>query len=1012
TDSGNPRTNIQQPIADNRSSAGRGLQMPVPMGGAVRAPLTNSAAAERYRSSYPQPQSMRSTAANAGSPSPSRANPQNAPIGRDALPPPSSSAMTSGGTQSGSMTQRPPNVSRVPLPAPSKAFLEHAAEAGQESTTSVADKHVGSAPQTPSSAVGVPPSVPRRERPSSQVAAGRTTAPEQKSSPAIAARGGNSPPAAAATASKEATSDSTQSPNSVSLPTRLVNTPLAEQAAKAEAHSRPMSPSFRTAQYPTAASPNGSQPTVAEESVQRVEGNASPNANAISSGTSGKAEGVSSASKPATSQASLPAGPIANMPADAADSTAQSTAPQSTAPKSIGAGDMPDLPVLTSDMPLPSPTAETSLSAGLSALPPGLPQQPATVPSAQPSQASTEPKLPMEQKSASAELPAGNSQDEMPKLPMLADQATAKAGEPAPAASQPPASLPTEAAQASSSAASEVSREHSMASPGPTPAAKAAMAAQESAGIPSATNQITADKPSASLSIGNAPLAGSQSAAIANGPSSLQSQVAALKQSAPDSKSKGDSAVRVQSRLPRVQVDVLGPSSVQVGVPARYQVVVTNQDQFDLHGLILRLEVPGGQRITPGEPSHGAIDLEQVPDESSMITWGFDHLAASQVATAPITVASPTATDFSIGVEWTLMPVSEVAEVHVIAPKLQVELEGSQEVLFGAVNSYQLRVRNAGDDLARGVKVIVDAGEFGSSTASVGELKPGAEEVVDIELQFKQAGKIQVAAVAEAENHPRTSQPLEIFVRQPKVVAQLSAPPVVYHGSATTYSVVLRNVGDTPARDVNAQLVLPAGASPEGLPYGAEYVGQKLSWKIDELQPAAAQTFTFQINLPSEGESVVQFVCSDKLGNAADAKSRTVVKAISDLKLLVSDPVAPAPVGSEVIYELELTNRGSKAASNVHVITQFSQGIEPTRGSGHGYRVVPGQLFFDPIPQVAAGETVRLRVHALAEKDGVHRFRAEVRSDEANTRLVQEESTQYLQTQTQIASPTGRATLR
>ena len=215
---------------------------------------------------------------------------------------------------------------------------------------------------------------------------------------------------------------------------------------------------------------------------------------------------------------------------------------------------------------------------------------------------------------------------------------------------------------------------------------------QQSAPMSLLATASEAGKPAASLSIGNQSMASAPqtSSALASGTPIAQTNLASPAQAADNSRLTSDSTARVQSRLPRVQVDVIGPSSVQVGVPHKYQIVVTNQDQFDLRGLILRLEVPSGPRMTPGDPSHGAIDLEQVPGESSMITWGFDHLAASQVATAPITVVSPTASDFSIGVEWTLMPVSEVAEVHVIAPKLQVELGGSQEVLFGAVNSYQL----------------------------------------------------------------------------------------------------------------------------------------------------------------------------------------------------------------------------------------------------------------------------------------------------------------------------------
>ncbi len=137
-----------------------------------------------------------------------------------------------------------------------------------------------------------------------------------------------------------------------------------------------------------------------------------------------------------------------------------------------------------------------------------------------------------------------------------------------------------------------------------------------------------------------------------------------------------------------------------------------------------------------------------------------------------------------------------------------------------------------------------------------------------------------------------------------------------------------------------------------------------------------------------------------------------MVQAIADLKLTVSDPIAPAPVGAEVLYELTLTNRGSKAAQNVAVIAQFSEGIEPTRAEGHEFRVIPGQLLFEPIPSAEAGQTLSLQVFAEANGGGMHRFRAEVRTDANDVRLVQEESTQFMNNVRRVASPMGNSVIR
>ena len=469
---------------------------------------------------------------------------------------------------------------------------------------------------------------------------------------------------------------------------------------------------------------------------------------------------------------------------------------------------------------------------------------------------------------------------------------------------------------------------------------------------------------------------------------------------------------RMQTQAPHLRVVLNGPQNVPVGVPANYEVVVYNEDQIDLEGLILRVEVPAGVAIQPGRPDQGQFDLETAPDGAALLTWGIEKLPGGRVAKAPIRMAARAAKDFNVGLDWTLVPLSRSASIHVISPRVDVAIVGPEDVLFGDSNTYKLRVRNMGDAVAENVSVKVVAEEFGSSTSEVGNIQPGAVETMEIELEFEQKGKIHVDVFANGTNNVKSQTAMDIMVRKPNLISRLSAPQMVYHGSAVNYTATVKNTGDAPASQVVGFLKLPAGAQPVSLPYGAVQEGRSLKWPISKLEPEGVQEFTFQINLPGEGENQVELECIGKAAGSTKSNALTVVQAIPDLKLIVSDPIAPAPVGSEVVYELNLTNRGSKAAHNVRVIAQFSKGIEPTRSGGHGYRVVPGQVFFDPIGTVAAGQTVKLQVYAIADNDGMHRFRAEVRTDDENIRLVQEESTQYLNTETRIAAPIQSSPLR
>ena len=160
------------------------------------------------------------------------------------------------------------------------------------------------------------------------------------------------------------------------------------------------------------------------------------------------------------------------------------------------------------------------------------------------------------------------------------------------------------------------------------------------------------------------------------------------------------------------------------------------------------------------------------------------------------------------------------------------------------------------------------------------------------------------------------------------------------------------------------------------------------------MDPGANRNYQFRCNMASTGEHLFAFDCRGTAAGTTDVSIATRVESIADLVLSVSDPTAPAPIGSDVTYEIVIRNRGSKEASDVRAIAQFSHGIEPQRIEGQSGEVVTGQVLFDPIPRIGAGQEVRIRVIAQAERAGHHRFRTEVRS--GDTVLVAEEATHYM----------------
>ncbi len=470
---------------------------------------------------------------------------------------------------------------------------------------------------------------------------------------------------------------------------------------------------------------------------------------------------------------------------------------------------------------------------------------------------------------------------------------------------------------------------------------------------------------------------------------------------------------RLRMETPRVQVLLNGPGDLPVGTPARYEIVVQNSDSIDLSGLLLRLDVPAGVDANPLQPSLGQMDVEKAPDGATLFTWSFAELKAGVSATAPIELLAKSARNFGVAMEWTVLPVAGSAAVDVLSPQLELVLEGPAEVNFGEPNTYRLHVRNPGSADAEEVAVKLSAEPYGASSTEIGTIKAGAEETIDVELTFHETGTINIAAQASAASDLASSTKIDVIVRRANLTATIEAPELIYHGAEVDYSVLIGNTGDAEAKDVTATLTLPQGAKLVHLPNMATLRDGKLVWPIARLKAGETFELPLQLNLNEAGENKLSIACTTPMGITTNFTAVTTVEAFADLKLLMEDPVAPAAVGSEVVYGLSLTNRGSKVANNVRVIAQFSQGIEPIRGEGSQARLAPGQLFFEPIKRIEPGQTVTLKVIAVAEKAGMHRFRAEVKADDTEQKLVQEEATQYLnRSQGRIASPPSQNVIR
>ncbi|WP_186776105.1 COG1361 family protein [Rubripirellula reticaptiva] len=455
------------------------------------------------------------------------------------------------------------------------------------------------------------------------------------------------------------------------------------------------------------------------------------------------------------------------------------------------------------------------------------------------------------------------------------------------------------------------------------------------------------------------------------------------------------------SELPGIRVVTRGPKEVTIRQTNEYEIRVENRGAIDAEGLIVRAMIPDWAEVRGQNVTHGEVE-SQGEGTVERLVWTIQQLPAGTSETLFVRLNAARSGTHDVDVDWTLMPQKSVAQINVHEPRLDLTIEGPQEVVYGESQTYKVRVLNPGDGVAPNVVFTLSPNSATPQTQRIGDIPAGKEAQFDVELTAQDLGDLKIHGLAMGDLDLRAEAAKTIRVSAAQIEAVLNGPELKYQNTEAMYNLQLQNVGSATTQNVVATLRLPAGAKYLGGIEGAQLRANTLRWEIATLAPGAQRDYQFRCNMTATGEHVFAFDCKGTAAGFADVALTTRVESISDLVLTINDPIAPAPIGTEVTYEVIVRNRGSREAKDVKALAQFSHGIEPKRVEGQSGEIVTGQVLFDSIPRIAAGEEIRMKIIAIADRAGHHRFRTEVRS--GDTVLVAEEATHYMSPQSDRVS--------
>ncbi len=451
---------------------------------------------------------------------------------------------------------------------------------------------------------------------------------------------------------------------------------------------------------------------------------------------------------------------------------------------------------------------------------------------------------------------------------------------------------------------------------------------------------------------------------------------------------------------PQIYLTATGPKRITVSREANFAVKIRNDGREDARDVVVYIGLPRWADVSGTSPTTGTMLGADVRDSTEPLRWHISNLAAGANEVLNLELIPRESRPMEMSVRWTHERAGSVVQVEVEEPMLHMVVSGPSDCVFGETKMYSLTISNPGTGDAENVEIqLLPLGgrDDSVSTHELGTLKHGESKTLQVELEAGKAGTLHVKARAVAEGGLTAEASKEVLVRRAELKVVVEGMEAQYAGNNVNYRVVLSNPGSATAEKVAVAAVLPRGIRYINSSHDGRFDARqaRLSWEIDSV--SAGQTIVLELSceMESPGDQRLRVAAQDDKSQTVSSAFTTSVFARADLKLIVTDPRGPMPVGEEAEYEVRIVNRGTKAAEGIDAVVFFSEGIEPTRVGGAQHQIGVGQVVFKTIPTLAAGAELVFKIKARASQSGDHVFRSEVVCRSLGTKLAAQETTHF-----------------
>jgi uncharacterized repeat protein (TIGR01451 family) len=438
----------------------------------------------------------------------------------------------------------------------------------------------------------------------------------------------------------------------------------------------------------------------------------------------------------------------------------------------------------------------------------------------------------------------------------------------------------------------------------------------------------------------------------------------------------------------------VGPNQIMAGKEFSYHIEVTNLTAMGLDNVRVHEQLPQGFDLKSTS--------KDVDRDGRDLTWQIGALAANQTRKLKVTGISSGTGDLTscANAEWQQQGLC--LTMSAVKPQLNLTLSGPDNSLLCDPLVYTAIVKNTGSGTACDVVVVSDypqgVSDLDGQTSrriQIGDLAPGASRKITLRARADKTGTYSHNIMAKsAEGLEETSSSVDTQVRTPILVVRQNAPNKRYVGRPIEYTISITNEGDAAAENTRLVQDLPSGVEFISASDNGKHSAGTISWEVGTLGVDKSREYTVRVRAVDQGALKARVMASAYCADDKAASDTVQVEGIPAILLEMVDVSDPIEVGANEIYEIRVTNQGSRTDNNIRITAEIPEQQKYVSAEGPTKASVDGQsVKFAPLGSLKPKDTATFRIIVKGQETGDVRFKVTLTSDATRAPVEETEST-------------------